>query len=88
MGAQRKRPCRSQKGLLCKCIGDLYELCESGDALVGTQQGVECSILVVLPQEMSESFVVFAFDKDMITGLSHLSARAFYWLCGDKARVV
>ena len=61
-----RRKSRADHGLnerpLCKCAGDFYELRESGNALIGTQEGIERSMLVVLPQEVSESFVAFAID--------------------------
>lgn len=33
-------------------IGDFYQLRKLGNALIGTQKGVECSALVVLPEDV------------------------------------
>lgn len=83
-GARRKRPCGSHERHPCKCIGDFYELRELGNGLVGTQEGVECSVLVALPQEVSESLVLFTFNKYVVTGLAWISTRTLHGSVGTK----
>ena len=50
--------------------------------------GIECLVLIVLPQEVSESFILFTFEKYVVAGLACFPARALYWFHGYEMQVV